>query len=304
MILQPDRWRVLIDGDTMVYRCAFSAEKRMYRLMNGAETVFSASTKRDIKKWLEEYTGPTLTEEKDEWAEPVSFALKATRTVLDHVLERLNPRDWYQIFISTPDVDDFRAHVATIKKYKGNRDNQPKPKYYADVRDYLVEQWKAVQVLGIEADDQLGLEQEPDGNTIIVSNDKDLYQIPGWHFNWTEENPEPFYIFPHEAERWLCIQLLAGDSVDNIEGLPGVGVKTAAKMLQNVEDEFLLETTKELFLDKLHSNERVKGWFKGTYTDYVASVGKTPEEIWEETYSLIKILRTEEELDAIEAAIA
>ncbi|MEM8549083.1 MAG: 5'-3' exonuclease H3TH domain-containing protein, partial [Pseudomonadota bacterium] len=72
----------------------------------------------------------------------------------------------------------------------------------------------------------------------IVSRDKDLTQLlaPGdtfWDFAGNrrlgyEDVPEVFGVYPEQIADFLA---LAGDSVDNIPGVPGVGRKTAAALL-------------------------------------------------------------------------
>ena len=55
---------------------------------------------------------------------------------------------------------------------------------------------------------------------------------------------EKFGVFP---ERVVDVQALAGDSVDNVPGAPGIGVKTAALLINEFGDlETLLERAEEI----------------------------------------------------------
>lgn len=145
----------------------------------------------------------------------------------------------HQKFPGAPSVDvyltgtgNFRYDVATIQGYKANR-TQPKPKYYQDVRDYLTNVHKAAIIDGREADDALGCEQwkHRDKSTVIVSIDKDLDMIPGWHFNWRKDSL--YYVTLEDANRFFYHQLLTGDRTDNIRGIAGCGPATANKLLKD-----------------------------------------------------------------------
>ncbi len=85
------------------------------------------------------------------------------------------------------------------------------------------------QLPNLEADDHLGLEQALD--TYIVTADKDLLQVPGKHYNPYVPNPSIRTITPEEGTYNFLTQVLTGDSTDNYPGCPGIGPKTAAKIL-------------------------------------------------------------------------
>lgn len=159
----------------------------------------------------------------------------------------------YQGFLTSKDKSNFRYKVATIKPYKGHRAEE-KPLYFQEIRQYLLEKYKAVEVFGMEADDALGIYQcstqdildrtnlittkeYSDRQTIICSLDKDLNMIPGWHYNWrtksaihgaeSRRNGETYFQDELSALKCFYSQLLTGDSTDNILGLYGVGPKSA-----------------------------------------------------------------------------
>jgi len=90
-------------------------------------------------------------------------------------------------------------------------------------------------------------------NSIIVSIDKDLNQVCGYHYNSTKD--KVYYISEAEGIRWFYEQLLQGDSADNIPGLPGIGPKTATKMLAECSgpeqmEEVAVERYKELYAEE------------------------------------------------------
>ena len=69
--------------------------------------------------------------------------------------------------------------------------------------------------------------------TIICTTDKDLKMIPGKHYGL--DSREVTEVTLEEADRFFYCQLLAGDSVDNIKGIDGVGMIRAYKRLEHCE---------------------------------------------------------------------
>lgn len=142
-------------------------------------------------------------------------------------------------YLTSTDKSNYR--IALFPDYKANR-KQPKPKHYLAMRDHLIQNWDAEVIYGMEADDALGINQT--STTCICTNDKDLNQIPGWHYNFT--NGRLFNMAPIEALRCFYEQTLVGDKGDNIEGCPGIGEVKAPRILQGCqnEEEMLQEVIK------------------------------------------------------------
>jgi DNA polymerase-1 len=96
----------------------------------------------------------------------------------------------------------------------------------------------------------------------IVSSDKDLMQLirPGVALYDTMKDrevgePEVFDKFGVTPDRVVDIQSLAGDSVDNVPGVPGIGVKTAAQLITEYGDlETLLARAPEIKQQKRREN--------------------------------------------------
>ena len=111
---------------------------------------------------------------------------------------------------------------------------------------------------GFEADDIMATlavqAREAGGQVTIVSSDKDLMQLVGNGVEMydamknkrigPEQVEEKFGVAPN---RVIDVQSLAGDSVDNVPGAPGIGVKTAALLINEYGDlDSLLERASEI----------------------------------------------------------
>jgi hypothetical protein len=135
--------------------------------------------------------------------------------------------------------NNFRYEIATTVPYKGNRVDKPKPKHLAFLRSYLVKEWGATISEGEEADDAIAIEATRLGDDcVIVSLDKDLDQICGWHYNFVKHSG--YYITPEQGLVKLYTQMLTGDAADNIKGLFRVGPVKAAKIIGDTTDELEL----------------------------------------------------------------
>lgn len=128
--------------------------------------------------------------------------------------------------------DNFRYVVAKTKPYKGNRATMQKPQFLQHCRDFLVNEMQAVVVDGFEADDAIASDMVQNG-AFHCGVDKDIYQIPGKHYNYVEKTWKE--VTPEEATLRLYRQILTGDASDNIPGLPRVGEKTALSVITNHE---------------------------------------------------------------------
>lgn len=124
----------------------------------------------------------------------------------------------------------------------------------AEIPELLIPQfsliYQAVEALnlpyvlqeGFEADDLIATyarEAEKSGfDTVIVSADKDLMQLIRPHvefydgmkdkFFTPEDVKEKFGVYPDKV---VDVQALSGDKIDNIPGVPGIGPKTAAELV-------------------------------------------------------------------------
>jgi len=115
-----------------------------------------------------------------------------------------------------------------------------------------------IEEVGFEADDIMATlavqAREAGARVTIVSSDKDLMQLVGDGVEMydamknkrigREQVEEKFGVGP---ERVIDVQSLAGDSVDNVPGAPGIGIKTAALLINEYGDlDSLLERAGEI----------------------------------------------------------
>ena len=156
--------------------------------------------------------------------EPVSHSCQALKTMIRNILEELGISE-YQIYISGK--GNFREDVAVSQGYKANR-SRKKPTNYEEMRSYLKDAMGAQEVDGMEADDKVSMllwedyircgGVKPQAEVVCCSVDKDLNNTPGWHYQSTKK--KLFWVNERQALRHFWYQMLAGDKVDNIQGLP------------------------------------------------------------------------------------
>ncbi len=111
--------------------------------------------------------------------------------------------------------------------YKAHRKSSRKPLAYSALVEYIRSRYSSAIYKNLEADDVLGIEATSNPDDIIWSLDKDLKQIPGKHLI----DDEIVEITGEEAVRFHLYQTLVGDTADGYKGCPGVGDKTAEKLL-------------------------------------------------------------------------
>lgn len=206
--------RPLIDGDPIVYRAGFAADGQLK------------------KEYKEQHPDATDEEAKSalDGVDYLGIALYNTREMLEGIVARFTA-DAPSLYLTGS--GNFRESLATLLPYKGNRDPTHKPKYYREIKYYMEDQWDAIVTKGIEADDALATEQwrNKDRSTVICTIDKDLDQIPGFHYNYVKQT---FYdVSMHAANTFFWHQMLEGDRTDNIPGIEGLGPKRTAKLVES-----------------------------------------------------------------------
>ena len=123
-----------------------------------------------------------------------------------------------------------------------------------------------IEMEGFEADDLIAtyarLARKAGVDVTVVSSDKDLMQLVGDGVTMLDpmknrmigpdEVVEKFGVQPDKV---VDVQALAGDSVDNVPGVPGIGIKTAAQLINDYGDlESLLDRAEEIKQPKRRQN--------------------------------------------------
>ncbi|MCB1418150.1 MAG: DNA polymerase I, partial [Notoacmeibacter sp.] len=123
-----------------------------------------------------------------------------------------------------------------------------------------------IEMEGYEADDIIAtyakLAREAGGDATIISSDKDLMQLVNEKVSMYDPMKDKDIRIPDVIEKWgvgpdkmIDLQALTGDSVDNIPGVPGIGPKTAAQLLEEYGDlDTLLERAGEIKQAKRREN--------------------------------------------------
>jgi hypothetical protein len=154
-----------------------------------------------------------------------------------------------------------RYAVARVKPYQGQRANSRRPKNWQGLRDLLADGYfgtSTVSTTTAEADDLFGHHGHRDpANTVIGTQDKDMRMVPGWHMDWVSNLmcylPPDTYDFKFNDKqfglKWFWLQMLHGDTADQIPGLPwymGKDAKGAGKLkaVGPVTAEAMLAETK------------------------------------------------------------
>lgn len=162
----------------------------------------------------------------DSW-EKHEVGINAVLDSLNYIFENTGVYD-YEMYFSGE--NNFRKKI--FPEYKANRRKMERPPSLPMVKQYFIHYPDQVAD-DLEADDLLGINQTED--TCIVSIDKDMLTIPGWHYNFVKD--EFTFITAGDSIKIFYTQLLTGDPADGIKGAKGIGIKKAEKILANCVSE-------------------------------------------------------------------
>lgn len=136
------------------------------------------------------------------------------------------------------DADFFLSGSTNFRKkypwYKANRKDAPKPRHIQALRKHLIDTYEAVVSVDEEADDLMGKAQK-DHTTCITTTDKDLDQIPGWHYNWRKNRL--YWVSRNQGLMFFYHQMITGDTADNVKGIPKKGPKSAENVLSGLSPD-------------------------------------------------------------------
>jgi len=226
--------KALIDGDVIVYQAGFASDQRIYHV-GTAEFPY----KKDAVHYAKTVGFDLKNITKTVVPEPLSYCLHSVKKMIESIVVGAEATD-HKIYLTGK--GNFRDTLVT--DYKANRVASHKPHWHKEIREYLIKTYSAVVCDGVEADDQLGIDQTVDYlahggdaldcDSVICTIDKDLKMISGWNYNWNKG--ELIWVNYKDGLKWFFTQWLTGDTADNIAGLKGVGEKTAEKLLKGIHD--------------------------------------------------------------------
>ena len=196
-------------------------------------------------------------------------AVRGALSALQKLIRRTQPTHMAVVF-DTPQPT-FRHQLSA--DYKGNR--PPMPSELAEQIPYLHAVIRALGIPlltlpGMEADDLMGTLTKracQQGHHVLISTgDKDMAQLvndcvmleDSFKERVLDTNGvfEKFGVWPHQMIDYLT---LMGDASDGIKGIPGVGTKTAAKLLQEYQNIDGILQNLDQIKGKLGQNIRKSG---------------------------------------------
>ncbi len=157
----------------------------------------------------------------------------------------------------------FRNEI--YKDYKANRSEAPDdlaPQFEYIRKSVLAFNLPSVELINYEADDLIATYTDQilkkNAKVTIVSSDKDLMQLYKKNVRIFDPMKNKFISeediqnkFGVDSSKVIDVQALAGDSSDNVPGVPGIGVKTAAELINKYGNlEKLLKFAKEIKQNK------------------------------------------------------
>ena len=138
---------------------------------------------------------------------------------------------------------NFRNEI--YSDYKANRSEAPEdlaPQFEYIRKSVLAFNLPSIELLNYEADDLIATYSEQiikkGGKVTIISSDKDLMQLYNKNIRIYDPMKNKFINdedikkkFGVSANKVVDVQSLAGDSSDNVPGVPGIGIKTASELI-------------------------------------------------------------------------
>ena len=136
--------------------------------------------------------------------------------------------------LSPSDRTNYRSIV--WPEYKKHRKPGAKPPHLNEVAQYIKDCYNWAMVSYLEGDDVMGIlhTRDPD-STVIVSTDKDMATVPGYHYNPNRDYGSGVrHVSQAQADHWLYTQVLTGDSTDGYKGVKRCGPVAAEKILSEL----------------------------------------------------------------------
>jgi len=191
---------LLVDGDILAYRAAASTEKSI----NWGEGIWTVH----------------------------GYEEDAVRVLEEQIASLAEQFPGAEMVFCLTDGRNFRTDVYPL--YKSNRKETRKPLTLPFLREHLLDKYRTYLRPTLEGDDCIGiLATSPTiipGPKIIASIDKDFKTIPCRY--WDFHKKQMHETTEADADRYHLYQTLIGDATDGYPGCPGIGPKTAERLLE------------------------------------------------------------------------
>jgi DNA polymerase-1 len=205
---------------------------------------------------------------------PVELNLWQAEETIKVMLRELGANS-FKVYLSDTLANNYRYKI--YPEYKANRKDAKRPKFYDEIKQFLINEFEAEITPGQEADDALGIYQSQNDDTIICSIDKDLLQVPGLHYNFVKKVHTE--VEELNGLRHFYQQCLKGDRTDNIPGIDGIGDKKSERLLANCDNEAeMLEVVRGMWDDDLQL----------TVVGQLLWVRRKPDELWQPPFHLLE----------------
>ena len=176
------------------------------------------------------YRAASASENEVQWDEDcwvlhgnLKEAIDIFRSSLDTITNDLSAT---QVTLCLSDRENFRKTLAPT--YKSSRKSVRKPVVFRPLMDFARNNYTSITWPTLEADDVIGiLSTHPDFKGIVVSDDKDMQTLATTLYR----SGQLTMVTPEQADRYWMLQTLTGDPTDGYSGVPGIGPKTAEKLL-------------------------------------------------------------------------
>ena len=225
--------RVAVDGDGLVYQIGFATQTNIYAVYKTGQwcgdPIWVMSDKKRLNALLKDEPDDYIVE-KWVFVQPALSGCLTIDKIIDNYKKRFGTN---KVEIYLTGEKNFRIPISVTRPYKGNR-TQDKPYNYRMLRNYLIWKYEAIVAEYEEADDMVSKIMYESLRNVTVTDDKDLLNTPGYLYR--PKRDELVLVDEAAATRHFYEQMLSGDvSVDNIQGIPGLGEKKATKLLAGAE---------------------------------------------------------------------
>jgi len=254
----------IIDGDIPCYSCCpprYQSNSKHVSLDANGKLIYQDIVELDSEG---KYIMPEFTEEENR--RYINTAWSNFKSNHNKLLDTLWTNDYLMAVKGKNNYRDLiypEYKQPRVKAQKVDSKYSLSKKIVPIIRDKAVEEGYAIRADGREADDFIRIWAEEcraaGKDYIICSMDKDLLCIPGKHYlmhNNLSDDKRIIEVSEADALKFYYKQVLMGDNTDNIPGVPGLGPKTADKLLSGLTEEVdFQEVVVEAYFNKYGPDE-------------------------------------------------